>query len=106
MNVADPYRKTIRLVAVAVCLAAAIPAQNGNTKTITINPTAAAHPFPHFWEQMFGSGRAILALRDDYRKDLRAVKAITGFEYVRFHAIFHDEVGLYNEDKAGAVSYN
>jgi xylan 1,4-beta-xylosidase len=45
---------------------------------------------------MFGSGRAILSLRDDYRRDLRAVKAITGFEYVRFHAIFHDEVGLYS----------
>lgn len=98
--------KWSRLIVVAIFLAAAVPAQEGNTETITIDPAAAAHPFPHFWEQMFGSGRAILSLRDDYRKDLRAVKAITGFEYVRFHAIFHDEAGLYNEDKSGAVSYN
>ncbi len=47
-----------------------------------------AHPFPHFWEQMFGSGRAILSLRESYRCDLRAVKQITDFRYVRFHAIF------------------
>jgi xylan 1,4-beta-xylosidase len=62
---------------------------------------APAHPFPHFWEQMFGSGRAILSLRDSYRSDLRQVKQATGFEYIRFHAIFHDEVGLYDEDATG-----
>jgi xylan 1,4-beta-xylosidase len=80
--------------------------QNRGSETITIDPSAPSHPFPHFWERMFGSGRAILSLRDDYRRDLRSVHAITGFEYVRFHAIFHDEAGLYNEDKAGNVSWN
>ena len=46
---------------------------------------------------MFGSGRAILSLRDGYRQDLRTVKQATGFEYIRFHAIFDDDVGLYDE---------
>lgn len=63
-------------------------------------------PFPHFWEQMFGSGRAVLALRDNYRKDVRLVKSVSDFKYVRFHAIFHDEIGLYNLDAAGKVVYN
>jgi xylan 1,4-beta-xylosidase len=63
-------------------------------------------PFPHFWEQMFGSGRAVLALRDDYRRDVRLVKGAADFSYVRFHAIFHDEVGLVDRDKAGKVVYN
>jgi xylan 1,4-beta-xylosidase len=67
------------------------------TETIEIDPRAESHPFPHYWERMFGSGRAILSLRDSYRQDLRTVKQATGFEYVRFHAIFHDEVGLYDE---------
>ena len=57
-------------------------------ESIEVDPSAASHPFPHFWEQMFGSGRAILSLRDSYRRDLRDVKQATGFEYVRFHAIF------------------
>ncbi len=48
---------------------------------------------------MFGSGRAILSLRDSYRQDLRSVKQITGFQSVRFHAIFQDEVGLYDPDR-------
>ncbi|HXM99018.1 MAG TPA: glycosyl hydrolase family 39 [Candidatus Dormibacteraeota bacterium] len=78
----------------------------GTPQTIEIDVAAPAHPFPHFWEQMFGSGRAILTLRESYRKDLREVKRITGFEYVRFHAIFHDEAGLYDEDKDGNAIYN
>ena len=73
---------------------------------ITIDAAAPATPFPHFWESMFGSGRAILSLRESYRDDLRAVHAVTGFRYVRFHAILHDEVGVYNEDEHGNPIYN
>jgi xylan 1,4-beta-xylosidase len=81
-----------------------VPAGQG--ETVDVDPSAASHPFPHFWEQMFGSGRAILSLRESYRRDLREVKQATGFEYVRFHAIFNDEVGVYDEDANGAPVYN
>ena len=73
---------------------------------IVVDASAPTHPFPHFWEKMFGSGRAIVTLRESYRNDLRTVKQITDFQYVRFHAIFHDEVGLYNEDAEGHPTYN
>jgi xylan 1,4-beta-xylosidase len=73
---------------------------------IAIDAAARTTPFPHFWEQMFGSGRAILTLRESYRNDLRAVKQVADFRYVRFHAIFHDEVGVYNEDEHGNPVYN
>lgn len=73
---------------------------------IEVNLQAPSHPFPHYWEKMFGSGRAILSLRDSYRRDLREVEEATGFEYIRFHAIFHDEVGLYDEDSDGKPVYN
>ncbi|MBV8071298.1 MAG: glycosyl hydrolase family 39 [Acidobacteriaceae bacterium] len=73
---------------------------------VQIDATAPASAFPHFWEEMFGSGRAILSLRESYRNDLRAVKQITDFRYVRFHAILHDEVGVYNEDEHGNPVYN
>ncbi len=76
------------------------------TETITIDAGAVAHPFPHYWEEMFGSGRASLSLRAAYRGDLRAVRQITGFQYVRFHGIFLDEVGIYDEDKQGRPIYN
>jgi xylan 1,4-beta-xylosidase len=81
-------------------------AQTPSTEFITIADDSPETALPHFWETMFGSGRAILSLRDDYRRDLRAVKAITDFQYVRFHNIFHDEVGLYSLDRHGRPKYN
>jgi xylan 1,4-beta-xylosidase len=75
-------------------------------ETIRIGAHAATTPFPHFWEQMFGSGHAILALREDYREDLGAVKSVTDFRYVRFHGILDDEVGSYSEDEHGEPIYN
>jgi xylan 1,4-beta-xylosidase len=85
--------------------AALAPAQSAPT-TITIDARAPAHPFPHFWDQMFGSGRAILALRANYLDDLKEVHDNIGMRYVRFHAIFHDEVGVYGEDKNGNSVFN
>jgi xylan 1,4-beta-xylosidase len=75
-------------------------------QVIEIDLNAPAHPFPHFWEEMFGSGRAVLSLRESYRNDLRETKRITGFEFVRFHAIFHDEAGFYYEAPGGKALYN
>ena len=76
------------------------------TVQIAIDAKAQTVPFPHFWEQMFGSGRAVLALRDDYRKDIEAVHQATGFGYVRFHGIFDRDVGLVQRDAQGNISYN
>jgi xylan 1,4-beta-xylosidase len=75
-------------------------------ETVVVNAQETAKPFPHFWEQMFGSGRAILTLRESYRADLRQVRQATGFRYVRFHAILDDQVGVYSEDKQGHPIYN
>ncbi|HEX3570295.1 MAG TPA: glycosyl hydrolase family 39 [Acidobacteriaceae bacterium] len=66
---------------------------------IVVDAKAATTPFPHFWEETFGSGRAILSLRQSYRDDLRTVKQATDFKSVRFHGILNDEVGLYDPDR-------
>jgi xylan 1,4-beta-xylosidase len=92
---------------VGVCMMAlTLTCRAQQVEHITVDAKAHATPFPHFWEQTFGSGRAILSLRESYRDDLRAVKQITDFRYVRFHAIFHDEVGVYKEDEHGEPVYN
>jgi xylan 1,4-beta-xylosidase len=78
----------------------------GAQEVVQIDAGARTAPFPHFWEQMYGSGRAVLTLRESYRDDLRATKKVTDFQYVRFHAIFHDEVGVYDEDRQGQPIYN
>ncbi len=75
-------------------------------ETIVVDAKAQGTPFPHFWEEMFGSGRANLAMRQSYRDDLDRVRKVTDFRYVRFHGIFDDENGVYNEDWQGTPYYN
>ncbi|HEX9223957.1 MAG TPA: glycosyl hydrolase [Candidatus Acidoferrales bacterium] len=109
------FEKNVLRVAILLSIAA-LPAMGLRAQTaahsqvlaeaIEIDAGAPSHAFPHFWEKMFGSGRAILSLRESYRNDLRETRRIAGFEYVRFHAIFHDEAGLYDEDKDGKPFYN
>ena len=111
------YRLAVLYLALVCSAPGALPQSPGAARevssqtaplaeTIVVDPAAPSHPFSHYWEQMFGSGRAILSLRESYRRDLRAVKGATNFEYVRFHAILHDEVGVYDEDAQGNPVYN
>ena len=83
-------------IASALLLAWPAPGQQNQVTQIRIDANAPTTPFPHFWEQTFGSGRAILSLRESYRKDLETVKQATDFKSVRFHGILMDEVGLYD----------
>src|SRR5271165_2194190 len=78
----------------------------GQAVPVVVDASAPGTPLPHFWEKMFGSGRAVLALRESYRDDLREVKKATDVEYVRFHNVLHDEVGIYSEDEQGKPIYN
>jgi xylan 1,4-beta-xylosidase len=94
----------------ALALAAAIHAEARTSAPppvrILVDGDAPAHPFPHFWEQMFGSGRARLSMRASYRRDMRAVKAVTDLRLVRFHGIFDRGVGVYSVDPQGRPDYN
>lgn len=99
-----PFRVRVftTLALLSLCVFSAANAQ----ETVSIDAHARTTPFSHFWEEMFGSGHAILSLREDYREDLRSVKSVTDFHYVRFHGILDREVGSYNEDEHGNPVYN
>jgi len=105
MRLASVIKSVLCLALVLVISAAPVWPQS-TSPTVTIDANAPSHPLPHYWEQMFGSGRAILTLRESWRRDARDVKQITGFQYVRFHAILQDDLGVYDEDKQGNPIYN
>jgi xylan 1,4-beta-xylosidase len=91
---------SVSLLASSALFASPMNAQNASpVDRLTIDASGATTPFPHFWEQTFGSGRAVLSLRESYRNDLRSVKQITNFDSVRFHGILMDDVGLYDPDR-------
>ena len=99
------WRRQRSIALASILMLVAVYRGNGQER-VDIDAQAATTPFPHFWEEMFGSGRAILSLRESYRDDVRAVKQVADFRYVRFHAILHDELGVYNEDERGNPVYN
>jgi xylan 1,4-beta-xylosidase len=100
------HTSLVRAIALTAYALALISPPALGDETVTVDAAAATRPFPHFWEHMFGSGRAALTLRAGYRDDLRAVRAVTAVAYIRFHAIFHDELGVYAEDPHGEALYN
>jgi len=104
-----PFRlRHLKLSLIAVAALTFFPPSFAQTPAIpvTVDANAPAHAFPHFWEEMFGSGHASLAMRESYRDDLKEVHDQVGMRYVRFHAIFLDDVGVYKEDEHGNPVYN
>ena len=99
--------RSLALMALSVCVPVLpVAAQTARPVSIQIDGAAPGQPFPHFWEQMFGSGHAILALRADYQRDMRKVRRHTDFRLVRFHGIFDREVGVFHLDAHGRPVYN
>eukprot|EP00927_Polykrikos_kofoidii_P015795 TRINITY_DN1706_c0_g2_i1.p1 TRINITY_DN1706_c0_g2~~TRINITY_DN1706_c0_g2_i1.p1 ORF type:complete len:501 (+),score=43.95 TRINITY_DN1706_c0_g2_i1:72-1574(+) len=49
-------------------------------------------PFPHNWEESVGSGHMTLALRSDYREQLRRCHDELGFKRVRMHGMMDDDM--------------
>jgi xylan 1,4-beta-xylosidase len=59
----------------------------------------------HFWSYCVGAGRANEGLRASWLEQLKLVKADCGFNYCRFHGLFHDDMFVYHET-AGKPVYN
>ncbi len=56
--------------------------------------SAPSSPLPHVWEHTVGSCHAPLALRADWQQQLRRCHDELGFQYVRFHGLLCDDVGM------------
>src|ERR1700679_2912376 len=95
-----PMRRAVLLL----CLSASCLAQSPQTLTID-----AAHILgPHSQTPLntVGAGRANEGLRADWQSQLSTVQREIGFHYLRFHGIFHDDMGVYTVDSHGKPIYN
>lgn len=50
-----------------------------------------------YYQKCITFGRAYEGLRADFQKQLIEMQKEIGFEYVRFHGIFHDDMAVYKE---------
>ncbi len=74
---------------------------------IKAHATDSGTSIHHFWSVCVGAGRANEGLRAGWRDQLRLVKRECGFQYVRFHGLFHDDMFVYREDEmTGDAVYN
>ena len=77
-----------------------------STSAQPINTTAPGQSFEHLWSKCVGAGRANEGLRAGWLEQLSLVQKNCGFEYVRFHGLFHDDMCIYFPKKDGTVVYN
>lgn len=75
-----------------------------DTASFTIN-TNIMTDFDHFWERCVGSGHALLALREDYRHQLKKAHEKLGMQRVRFHGIFDDDLSAYQYENGPVYSF-
>jgi len=54
-------------------------------------------PYMAHWKRLACAGRAAEGLREGWRNQLRKARSEIGFEYLRFHGIFHDDMMVYRE---------
>lgn len=54
-----------------------------------------------YYTKCITAGRAKEGLRADWQEHLKTVQKEIGFEYIRFHGIFHDDMAIYDEDENG-----
>ena len=59
-----------------------------------------------FFRTTVGAGRAAEGLRADWQRGLAIVHRECGFNYIRFHGLLEDELGVYGEDRQGRAVYN
>lgn len=55
--------------------------------------------FSGSWNFCVGTGRLGLALQQEYLEHLSLVQKEIGFQYIRGHGLFHDDIGIYREDE-------
>ena len=54
-----------------------------------------------YYNKCITFGRAAEGLRADFQKQLKELQSEIGFEYIRFHGLFHDDMAVYDEDENG-----
>src|SRR3981189_2983554 len=83
----------------ALCIVAAVQVRCQSQEIrISANAQQDGVPLVHFWSKVVGAGRANEALRATWQEELQMAHHNAGFQFVRFHGIFHDDMFIYRED--------
>ena len=96
-------RLIIGLVASVIGILPLVAATNEapRERVITADLQQVKGPLNTMFKQCVGAGRANEGLRADWQRQLTYAHRECGFNYIRMHGLFCDDMGVYKEDKAG-----
>lgn len=72
---------------------------------LVINPKKKLPPLAHPWSRCITVGRAYELLRADLQEHLRFLQKEIGYQHIRFHASFHDDVDVVQKLPDGKIVY-
>ena len=75
-------------------------------RTIISDINTCKGKLDRYFSKCIGAGRAAEVMRHEAYEQLRTVQNECPFEYIRFHGLFHDEMGIVNRDESGKLFYN
>jgi len=90
-------RNILAGVIAALVMAAQPAAAQPAPRVITADLSAPATPRDRMADFSIGSDYPGTLIRDDSLAQLQTAQNELGFRYIRFHAIFHDDMGVYRE---------
>lgn len=109
-------RSFARLAVISIILLVLLSARDGTAqkavtttpspRVISIDYTAAKGPLDRTPEVCVGAGRAAEGLRKPWQDQLAFVHQQCGFQYVRFHGLFHDEMNVCTRNAHAKLRYN
>ncbi len=74
-------------------------------QNVSVTATEGVESFDPYWSRCVGAGRANEALRAGWLEHMEMSQKNCGFQYVRFHGLFHDDMFPFVEWR-GKYSYN
>jgi xylan 1,4-beta-xylosidase len=97
------FAVALALIASVVSLQAA--STNQSARAITADLRSTNGPLDTMFKRCIGAGRANEGLRADWQRQLTYAHRECGFEYIRMHGLFCDDMGVYRVEK-GVPQYN
>ena len=91
----------LALVLATVCNAVNLyaAATDATPRVVSADLQQPAGPLNTMYKRCVGAGRANEGLRADWQRQLAYAHKECGFEYIRMHGLFSDDMGVYREDQ-------
>jgi xylan 1,4-beta-xylosidase len=73
---------------------------------LTFSPSPSPAPLRHPWRRLITVGRAYDLVRADLLDHLSSLQREIGYDYIRFHAIFHDDMKVVTRAADGSLRFH